>query len=90
MKDLPNVFNGPNFVPLAEDVILSLSNDQAAAYIMLANAAALRVGADEAVAVAQSRVKDCIANMNAAEKYLADNYTKPTFHDLWKENFGRR
>ena len=65
-------------------------SDQAAAYFMLANAAALVVGADEAVAVSQAHVRDCVANVSAAEKYLADNYTKPTFHDLWKENFGRR
>ena len=79
---MPNVFDGPNFVPLPEDVILTLSNDEAAAYVILANAAALMAGADEAVTVAQAHVTECVANVRAAEKYRNENFRpKPTCHD---------
>ena len=90
MSDLPNVFDGPNFKPLPEDVILTLSNDEAAAYILLANAAALMTGADEVVTAAEARIKECVAKVSTAEKYLAENFAKPTFHDLWKANFSRK
>jgi hypothetical protein len=90
MSELPNVFDGPNFVPLAEEVILTLSNEAAAAYIILANAADLMIGADGAVADAQAHVAACVAEVGAAEKYLVDNFPRPTFHELWKQNFGRK
>jgi hypothetical protein len=90
MTELPDVFDGANFVPLPESVILTLGNDAAAAYVILANAAQGMADADEALTAAQARVTECVAKVGAAEKYLADNYAKPTFHELWKENFGRR
>jgi hypothetical protein len=77
MSELPKVFDGPTFVPLAEEVILTLSNDAAATYVVLANAAALLAGADEAVAAAQDDVTECVADVSNAEKYRNDYYPEP-------------
>lgn len=84
MSDLPNVFDGPNFKPLPEEVILTLGNDEAAAYVELANAAALMADADKAVTDAQAHVTHCIANVREAEKYIIDNYPQPTRMDETK------
>jgi len=78
------------FIPLTDEVIATFGAAQADAYMAVANADAVLRVADKAVADAQDHVRSCVANVRDAEKYLADNFVAPTYHDLWKENFARK
>lgn len=91
MSDLPSLFDTKGvFTPLSDDALGGLGELQAAAYLALADAARGLAAKDSADAAAQDRVTNCIRDVREAEQYLADNYPKMTFQDLWRENFGRK
>jgi hypothetical protein len=73
------------FTPLSDEQVGGLNETQAAAYLNLKTAADAMTEADAEVVAARAQV-------NADLEVLADaqrNAPKPpTFHDLWKENFG--
>jgi hypothetical protein len=85
MTELPQLFDGAKFVPLSEEVILTLSNDLAATYVVLANAAALMDDADKAVEAKQANLTACVEKVRAAENFLATNYRRPTRIEITKQ-----
>lgn len=94
MSDLPILFDVKgNFTPLDDVAVAALSETQAAAYLAVESACNELKAADDAVAAADKRLMSAIADKHSADDAIERYFpydASTAFHDLWKENFGRR
>lgn len=73
------------FTPLSDEQVGGLNEQQAIAYNNLSAAADAMTAADAEVAAARAHVK---SEMDVLADAQRNAPKPPTFHDLWKENFG--
>lgn len=87
MTDLPALFDRKGaFLPLADDVLATLTPERQELYADVADAATNMAATDAELAEATAAVKACADAVRDAEKQMPK---VPTYHDLWRATFGR-
>lgn len=86
-ENLPSLFDKAVFVPLADDVLATLDEARATAYLAVADIFGRKLpAAEDASKAAQARLTESIGLQHAAEEYLRANFPPPNFHnDCWKQ-----
>jgi hypothetical protein len=90
MTDLPPLFDPKAkgaFRPLPDDVLESLTPQRRELYENVADAAHNLEQAENDLRAATDTVTACVQQVRDAEAACAKN--RMSFHDLWKQNFGR-
>ena len=91
-QPLPSLFDTKgNFLPLSDDVIAGLGETMAAIYLRLADAARATVEVENQIAATEKNImENLVADLRAAEDFAKENFLPLTYHDLWRQNFGRQ